>query len=79
MLTCRRLRSVVLASAILLIVGILTEIGVQTTPLGAPSVTPALLSALAAFLVLLAATLLAVTFLVSLLPGMTRQLGKCQH
>lgn len=79
MLTCKRMRSIVFASAIFLLLGIALETGVQTVSIGAPSVIPALLSALAAFSVFFAATLLAVTFLVSLLPGVARQLRECRH
>jgi hypothetical protein len=69
MLTRKRMGGLVLASAMLLGGGVLVEILVQKAPLGTPSVLPALLSALAIFSVLFSVALLAVTFLVSLLPG----------
>ena len=69
MLTCKRTGGLVLTSAMLLGGGILVEIVVQTAPLGTPGVLPALLSALAIVSVLFSMALLAVTFLVSLLPG----------
>ena len=79
MLKCKRMRNLVIASAVLLGFGIVLEILVQAAPFAAPSVLPALMSALAAFSVLFAATLLAATFLVSLLPHVARQLEECQH
>jgi hypothetical protein len=69
MLTCKRMGGLVLASAMLLGGGILAGIVAQAAPFGTPSVLPALLSALAIFSVLFSVALLAVTFLVSLLPG----------
>jgi hypothetical protein len=73
------MRNLVLASAMLLGFGIALEILVQTASFGVPGSIPALLSALAAISVLLAATVLAATFLVSLLPHVARQLEECQH
>jgi len=79
MLTCKQMRSVVMSSAIALIVGILLEIVVQTVQFAIPSVIPAVLSAVAAFFVFFALTLLAVAFLISLLPGAARHFAECQH
>jgi hypothetical protein len=73
------MRSTVLASAVLLCLGIVMEAVVQLSPFGTPSVTPALLSALAAFSVFAAALSLAATFIVSLLPGVSRRLRECEH
>jgi hypothetical protein len=73
------MRTIVFTSGILLSLGIILEIVVQTAPWGVPSVTPALLSALAAFSVLFSITLLAMTFLFSLLPKVAHQLKECQH
>lgn len=79
MLSCKRMRTIVIASAIALIVGIVLEIAVQTITFSVPSVAPAVLSALAAFSVLFALSLLAVTFLTGLLPGAAKRLTECQH
>jgi hypothetical protein len=73
------MRLIVSASAVLLGIGILLEVLVRTLPFSGPSVLPALVSALAAFSVLLAAVLLVATFLVSLLPGVSRRLQPCRH
>jgi hypothetical protein len=59
--------------------GVIVEVVVQAVPLGNGSVIPALLSAAAASSVLLAAGLLVSTFLVSLLPKVSRRLQECQH
>jgi hypothetical protein len=73
------MRSLVIASAILLGSGIALEILVQVAPFATPSVLPALVSAIAAFTVLLAAALLAITFLANLLPRVARQQRECRH
>jgi hypothetical protein len=73
------MRNLVLASAAFLAIGILVEAVVQTASFGFPSAVPALLSAIAAFSVLFAATLLVSTFLISLLPGVSRRLRQCRH
>ena len=69
----------VLGSAILLGSGIGVELVVRMAPFALPSIIPALLSALAAFSVLFAVTLLGLTFLVSLLPGVSRHLWDCRR
>lgn len=79
MSACKWMRSAVLTSAIFLGLGIIVEIVVETSPFVIPSVIPSLLSTLAVFSVLVAATLLAATFLVSLLPGVSSRLRECQH
>jgi hypothetical protein len=79
MFTCKGLRNAVFSSAILLGLGVILEIVVQTSTLDNASVVPALLSAIAASSVLLAGVLLAVTFVVSLLPRVSRRLEECQH
>ena len=81
MSACKWMRSAVLTSAIFLGLGIIVEIVVETSPFGIPipSVIPSLLSTLAVFSVLVAATLLTATFLVSLLPGVSSRLRECQH
>jgi hypothetical protein len=73
MLTCKRLRSAVLVSALLLVLGLILETIAETTPWVIPTTHLALLS------VLTGAGVLAVTFLVSLLPGTARRLAECQH
>jgi hypothetical protein len=79
MSTCKWMRSTVLASAGLLCLGIVMEAVVQLSPFETPSVTPALLPASAAFSVFAAALTLAATFIVSLLPGVSRRLRECEH
>ncbi len=73
MLTCKRMRTAVILSALLLVAGLLLETIAQTTLLAIPT------SHLALFLVLAAALVLAVTFLASLLPGTAERLRGCQH
>lgn len=73
MLTCQRLRSAVLLSALLLVAGLVLELFAQVTRIAVPT------SHLALLLVLLAATVLAATFLASLLPGAAKRLSECQH
>lgn len=79
MLSCKRMQTIVIASAIALIVGIVLEIAVQMVTFRLPSAAPAVLSALAAFSVLFALGSLGVTFLASLLPGFAKRLTDCQH
>lgn len=73
MLNCKRLRTAVLLSASLLVLGLLLELIAQLTALAIPATHLALLSVLSSVLVL------ALTFLASLLPGTARRLSKCQH
>ena len=79
MLTCKLLRNVVIVSGLSLVAGIFLELVVQLAPFAVPSVAPAVLSALAASAVFLAAALLGVIFLASLLPGLASRLNECQH
>ena len=73
MLTCKRLRSAVLVSALLLVLGLILVAIAETTPWVIPTTHLALLS------VLSGAAVLAATFLASLLPGTARRLAECQH
>jgi hypothetical protein len=73
MLTCHRLRTAVLLSALLLIIGLVLEAIAEATPWSVPT------SHLALFSVLTAATILGAAFLTSLLPGTARRLAECQH
>lgn len=73
MLTCKRLRSAVILSALLLVTGLILETTAQVTGLAVPT------SHLALFSVLGAAGILALTFLASLLPFNARRLRECQH
>jgi hypothetical protein len=59
--------------------GMVTEAMVQLSAFETPSVRPALLSAVAASSVFAAALSLAATFLVSLLPSVSRRVTECQH
>ncbi len=70
---CRTMRSAVIFSALLLAAGVLLGIIAMTTPLSIPT------SQLALVLVLSAALLLAVTFLVALIPGVSRRMDECRH
>lgn len=79
MLTCKRLRTAVLLSAILLVAGLVLETLAQTVTFTAPTDNLALLSAFSAFSVFSALGVLAVTFLASLLPGNAARLNECQH
>lgn len=72
-INCRTMRSAVILSALLLIAGVLLGIVAMTTPLSIPT------SQLALVLVLSAALLLAVTFLVALIPGVSRHMDECRH
>lgn len=73
MLTCKRMRTAVVLSALLLIVGLALEAVAQGTMLAIPT------SHLALLCVLAAVAVLAVTFLASLLPGTAKRLSECQH
>lgn len=73
MLNCKRLRAAVLLSAILLVIGLLLEVTAQLTAFAIPTTHLALLS------VLSAALILALTLLVSLLPGTAERLNECMH
>jgi hypothetical protein len=68
--TCKLMRSAVLASAILLVTGILMEVLAQTMSF---PVTANLLAILAIPAIML------VAFLVGLLPGRLTRLDECQH
>jgi hypothetical protein len=73
MLNCERLRAAVIASALLLGLGVILGTIAETTPWPVPT------SHFALFSVLGAAALLAATFLASLLPGTARRLSECRH
>jgi hypothetical protein len=73
MLTCKRLRTAVLLSALLMILGLALEVVAQATALAVPTSHLALLS------ILSAAVVLAVVTLASLLPGSARRLEECEH
>ena len=71
--TCKLMRSAVLASATLLVTGILMEVLAQTMSF---PVTANLLAILA---VLASPAIMLVAFLVGLLPGRLTHLDECQH
>jgi|GEM_PF-1704764 len=73
LINCRTMRAAVILSALLLAAGVLLGILAMTTPLSIPT------SQLALMLVLSAALLLAVTFLVALIPGVSRHMDECRH
>jgi len=73
MLTCKRMRTAVILSALLLAVGLVLETLAQATLFAVPT------SHVALFLVLAAALVLALTFLASLLPGTAERLRECRH
>jgi len=73
MLNCKRLRTAVLLSAFLLVIGLLLELVAQLTAFAIPTTHLALLSVLSAILIL------ALTFLASLLPGTAERLNECRH
>lgn len=73
MLTCRRLRTAVLLSAIFFVAGLVLGVIAHLTALALP------VSHLALLLVLSAVLVLALTFLASLLPGSARRLSECSH
>lgn len=70
---CRTMRSAVILSAVLLATGVLLGAIAMITPLAIPT------SQLALVLVLSAALLLTVTFLVALIPGVSRRMDECRH
>lgn len=70
---CRTMRSAVILSAALLAAGVLLGVVAMVTPLSIPT------SQLALVLVLSAALLLAVTFLVALIPSVSRRMDECRH
>ncbi|MBK1619159.1 hypothetical protein CKO42_12085 [Lamprobacter modestohalophilus] len=67
------MRAAVLLSALLLAAGVLLGVIAMMTPLTVPT------SQLALVLVLSAALLLAVIFLVALIPGVSRHMDECRH
>jgi hypothetical protein len=73
MLTCQGLRTGVLLSTFLLILGLVLGAIAETTPWVIPT------THLALFAVLAGAAVLAITFLASLIPGTARHFTKCQH
>ncbi len=73
LINCRTMRGAVMLSAALLGAGVLLGVVAMTTPLSIPT------SQLALVLVLSAALLLAVTFLVALVPGVSRHMDECRH
>ena len=73
MLTCKRMRTAVILSALLLAIGLVLETLAQTTRFAVPT------SHIALLLVLGAAAVLALTFLASLLPKTAERLRECQH
>jgi hypothetical protein len=74
MLTCSGLRVAVITSVLMLIASVLA--GLVAVALPAVAVG---LSHLALFSILGGAAVLAVTFLLTLLPGASRRLAECQH
>ena len=73
MLNCKRMRTAVLSSALLLVAGLLLEVVAQVTTFAIPT------THLALVLVLSAVLILALTFLASLLPGTAQRLSECRH
>ena len=73
MLTCKRLRTAVFLSALLLVAGLILESLVSAIP------ALAWFSYMALFLVLGGSLVLGLTFLASLLPGTAKRLAECQH
>ncbi|MEA3638465.1 MAG: hypothetical protein VBE63_00810 [Lamprobacter sp.] len=73
LINCRTMRAAVLLSAALLATGVLLGVIAMTTALSIPT------SQFALVLVLSAALLLAVTFLVALIPGVSRHMDECRH
>jgi high-affinity nickel permease len=73
MLTCKRMRTAVLLSVLLLVAGL----GLQT--LTSTALVSAATSHLALALVLAAALVLAITFVAGLLPGASERLRECRH
>lgn len=70
---CRTMRTAVLLSGLLLAAGVFLGLLAMTTGFAVPA------SQLALMLVLAAALLLAVTFVVALIPGVSRHLDECRH
>lgn len=73
MFTCKLMRSAVLASAVLLATGVLTEVVAQTTPFSIAANVIAIVAVLASPAVML------VAFIASLLPARLTRLAECQH
>lgn len=73
MLTCKRMRTAVILSALLLLLGLVLEAVAEATLFAVPT------SHLALLVVLAAVALLALTVLASLLPGTAEHLKKCAH
>lgn len=73
MLTCTRLRTAVVSSALLLLVGFVLQFFAEATPFAVP------MSHLALLVVLAAIGILVLTFITSLLPGTSDRLKKCMH
>jgi hypothetical protein len=72
-LTCKLMRSAVLASAALLATGVLMEVLAQTTPFAVTANVIAILAVLASTAIML------VVFAVGLLPARLTHLDQCQH
>jgi hypothetical protein len=70
---CRTMRAAVLLSAALLMAGVALGTVAMMTPLTIPT------SQLALILVLAAALLFAVTFVVALIPAVARRMDECRH
>jgi hypothetical protein len=73
MLTCKRLRIAVILSAALLITGFALEVFAEVTLVGVPT------SHIALLLIFGAVAILAVAFLLSLIPGASERLRECRH
>jgi hypothetical protein len=73
MLTCERMRTAVILSALLLVFGLLLAALARAIPILAPAAQIAL------FLVLAAMFVLGLTFLASLFPGTAERLKECIH
>lgn len=70
---CRTMRAAVIMSGLLLVAGLMLGAIAMWTPFTVPT------SQLSLMLVLSAALLLAVTFVVALIPGVSRHLDECRH
>lgn len=70
---CRTMRAAVTLSAALLLAGVALGAIAMTTPLTIPT------SQLALLLVLSAALLFTVTFVVALIPAVARRMDECRH
>ncbi|MBK1703789.1 hypothetical protein CKO40_04330 [Halochromatium glycolicum] len=73
LVNCRTMRAAVMMSGLLLVMGLMLGVVAIWTPLAVPT------SQLSLMLVLAAALLLAVTFVVALIPGVSRHLDECRH